>query len=322
MTGEASQPLRIALVGPGAVGLAVASCLIESGARVRVVARAESTRALRRDGLGKTGLFGDHRATPGSFGVTGSIATLGDEPVDWILVTAKTFESEALAAELARAWPSLPGEPRVVLFHNGWGSADLFAEALPSARVYSARVITGFRRSDATTSEITVHQDAIRLGSLFGADLAPLEPLADALRRGGLPCEVSADVSRDLIAKLLYNCALNPLGALCRVPYGKLAEDESTRDVMRAVVREVFAVMKAGELTSWWESPEAYLDELYANLLPPTAAHESSTLQDLRAGRRTEIDFLSGAVVALGRRHGVPAPVNEALWQLVRAIGA
>jgi 2-dehydropantoate 2-reductase len=180
-------------------------------------------------------------------------------------------------------------------------------------------VITGFRLLEPGLTEITVHQDAIRLGSLFGADPARMQPLAEALTRGGVPAVVSPNISSDLLAKLLYNCALNPLGALLGVRYGALADDPESREIMNAVVAEIFAVLGAAGLTTSWPDAPAYLADFYARLIPPTASHESSMLQDLRGGRRTEIDFLSGAVARLGRTWGVATPVNTALLALVRA---
>ena len=185
--------------------------------------------------------------------------------------------------------------------------------------VFNARVITGFRRSAPNHVQVTVHADAIHVGSLFGADLAPIEALCRAIDRGGIPCAPSKEIARDLWAKVLYNGLLNPLGALVGVAYGALADAKETRAVMEAVAREIFAVMEAAGFATHWPTADAYLESFYGELLPATAQHESSMLQDLRAGRRTEIDALSGAVAKLAAEHGVPAPVNDALATLIRA---
>ncbi len=67
-------------------------------------------------------------------------------------------------------------------------------------------------------------------------------------------------------------------------------------------------------------SCEKYLDVLHAELLPRTAAHESSTMQDIRARRRTEVDFLNGMIVRLGKAHNVPVPVNMLMLNAIKAI--
>ncbi len=311
-----------ALVGAGAVGIAVASALLEADVPLRVLARGDRAARLRAGGLGRCGLFGEHRAPPGSFAVDTTTEAWRDRPIERVLVCTKTTASTEVAASLAPLadrGPSGSIAPALVLFHNGWGSAEVFAGLWPRERVFNARVITGFRLADATTSEITVHADAVHLGSLFGADASELAPLAEALSRGGLPTSVTPHIGRDLWAKLLYNCALNPLGALCDLPYGAMAAQAGARSVIEAIVDEVFAVMRAAGHETWWPDSASYLRAFHEEILPPTGAHESSMLLDLRAGRATEIDALSGAVARLGEEHGVPTPVNAALTALVHA---
>jgi 2-dehydropantoate 2-reductase len=246
-----------------------------------------------------------------------SIAELSRHELDCVLVCTKTTATPALAEELGAVWSSMPGTPALVVCQNGWGSAEIFAERVAPERIFNAMVITGFRRLAPHAVDVTVHANPIRIGSLFGADLAPVQPLCDAIDRGGIPCEPSGDIGRDLWAKVLYNSLLNPLGALVGVPYGELGERASTRGIMEKVAREIFAVLEASGRRTHWPDAESYLRTFYDELLPPTAEHESSMLQDLRAGRATEIDALSGAVAALGHEHGVDTPVNLALCQLV-----
>jgi 2-dehydropantoate 2-reductase len=206
-----------------------------------------------------------------------------------------------------------------VLCLNGWGGAERFAQGLPQDRIFNASVTTGFQRHGWTRVEITVHGDDIHVGSLFGASARELAPLCDAISKGGIPCSVSTAMEADLWAKLLYNCALNPLAALLGVPYGALGENPESRAILEAVVREIFALLDATGRTTRWVSADSYLDFFFGQLLPPTRGHESSMLQDLRAGRPTEIDALNGAIAVLGRAAGVATPVNDALATLVKA---
>jgi 2-dehydropantoate 2-reductase len=250
------------------------------------------------------------------------VAALRADSWDFLLVCTKTTACRELAAAFGETRADLSGAPPLVLCQNGWGNAELFAEQLPREQIYNARVITGCRLGRANAVEVTVHADAIRMGSLFGAAPDRLAPLCEAIRKGGIPCELSAQIARDLWAKLLYNVLLNPLGALLGVPYGVLAERAETRAIMASAAAETFAVMGAAGWSSHWPSARAYLDFFYAELLPATASHESSMLQDLRAGRLTEIDGLSGSVVRLGEQHDVATPVCEALTRLVHAAEA
>jgi len=206
----------------------------------------------------------------------------------------------------------------IVLCQNGWGNAEIFAEQFPKDRIKSGRVITGFRRPQKHQVDITVHADAIHLGSLFDNDLSGLESLSAAIDAGGIPCEVTATINKDLWAKMLYNCMLNGLSTVFDVPYGLLGESPHTRELMENIAREVFAVMTAAGYGTHWSSAEDYIDTFYKHQLPPTYNHEPSMLQDIRAGKRTEIDALNGAVVQLGQQHDVPTPHNLTVIRMIQ----
>jgi 2-dehydropantoate 2-reductase len=89
---------------------------------------------------------------------------------------------------------------------------------------------------------------------------------------------------------------------------------------MGEIAEEIFRVMQAAGYRTRYPDAASFLAALYGELLPPTAEHESSTLQDLRAGRRTEIEALNGAVVRLADAHGIPVPANRALVEMIRAL--
>ena len=307
------------VVGAGAVGLGIGTSLLEAGEQVVYLARGDTARALRARGCSRGGLFGELAFPPGAFAVVESAAEL-DAPPDVVLVATKSFASEAIASDLAGAPPVAKGDAPIVLAQNGLGNAERFVAHFPEARIWNARVITGFRRPRPEHVEVTVHADTVLLGSIYGEDPKQLAPLADAISQGGLPAAISDRIGEWLWAKLLYNCALNPLGALLGVPYGELAERDTTRRLMDRTMAEIFAVMEACGETTRWPDAEQYRSHFYDTLLPPTASHESSMLQDVRAGRRTEIDALCGEVAARGSRSGVRAPVNEALAGLIRAL--
>jgi 2-dehydropantoate 2-reductase len=310
--------MHVLIYGGGAVGLGIASCLVRPPNRVAIVARPQTVAALKKDGLIRTGLFGPARATPDEFACHESLDQAGRGEYDFVLVCTKSFDSAAAARDLAGHGACIGEGARLVLFQNGWGNAEAFFAHFEKHRVYSARVITGFRRHRPNEVEITVHADAIHVGSLFAADLSAVDLLCEAIREGGIPCERTDAIEKDLWAKMLYNCALNPLGAVLGVPYGTLAEQASTRTLMNRIVEEIFAVMTAAGYRTHWAQPGEFLDVFYERLVPDTAGHRSSTLQDIAAGKRTEIDALNGAVLQLAQQHGLEVPYNQAVCNLVR----
>lgn len=308
----------VLIYGAGAVGLGLASCLLKTGAEVDLIGRDDTVVSLCEHGLHRTGIFGDFRAAPSGLRCHTSLRDISNKEYDYILVCIKSFDSYEAAKDLADHKNLLGHKTKIVLCQNGWGNAEIFTTFFEKERVYNARIITGFQRPNKHTVVITVHADAIRLGSLFNVSSSYMECLCKSINEGGIPCEVTDEIGKYLWAKMLYNCALNPLGALLDVQYGVLAEYEYTRYIMGHIVEEVFAVMTSAGYQTHFQTSEAFLDIFYSKLVPDTAQHSSSTLQDIKAGKRTEIDALNGAVIELAKKHGIHAPYNSVAYNLVK----
>ena len=307
------------IVGAGAVGIGIGTALLAAGESVTFVARGETALALRAAGCERTGIFGSAAFAASAFEVAPDLGAL-KAPASSILVATKAFATEEVARALA-AEPSLAesGSP-IVSLQNGLGNAEALAVQLDPGRVFSATILIGFRRTAVQRVDVTVCAKPMQVGSLFDADLAPVEGLVSSIAAGGIPAETHDDIARELWDKALYNCALNPLGALLEVPYGELVRRPETREIMEKVVSEVFEVVRCSGERTHWEDAGRYLRHFYEVLLPPTQDHESSMLQDVRAGRRTEIDALCGEIVRRGETVGVPTPTNRVLHSLIRAI--
>jgi 2-dehydropantoate 2-reductase len=318
LAGYNDYAMRVLIYGGGSVGLGIASCLLKSGANVDIIARDYTVRCLMSNGLKRTGIFGDYYVGPESFSSYCSLSEIEGRTYDYILVCTKSFDSKVAAQELSQKNRLFHGNTKIVLFQNGWGNAEIFTSFFDTDRIYNARVITGFQRPKPNEVTITVHADSIHIGSLFGSELSSAESLCDSIANGGIPCEVTQHIDKDLWAKMLYNCALNPLGAIVDVPYGALAENEFTRSLMNAVVREVFSVMTEAGYSTHWQSAADFLKSFYDKLIPDTAEHKSSTLQDILAGKITEIDALNGAVIKLARQHHIAVPYNHAIYSIIK----
>jgi 2-dehydropantoate 2-reductase len=314
--------MKIMIYGAGAVGLGITGCIVRAGAKPIIVARADAAYALRRDGLISTGLFGAHTAKRGSFSVHTSLAQLPAGPYDYILVCTKAYDLRQ-AAQALSACPSLTDRrTQIILLQNGWGIADEFLPTFAREQIYNARVLTGFCRQARNHVEITAHVDALHVGSLFHNDLARISPLCQLIAEGGLPCQAVTHIAKDIWAKLLLNCALNPLGAILDVPCGPLGRSPYARELMNEIIREIFQVMQHAGYTTHWSCAADYIALFHDTLLPRTAKHEASTLQDLRARRRTEIAWLNGAIVKLGQQYQIPVPHNTNVYNMVKFLEA
>ncbi|PIP74264.1 MAG: 2-dehydropantoate 2-reductase [Nitrospinae bacterium CG22_combo_CG10-13_8_21_14_all_47_10] len=300
--------MKVLVFGAGAVGLGLSSFLIQAGHHVHLVGKEETVSALKKNGLTRRGIFGQVCFSPQKFSASTTLDLT--ESFDFFLVCIKTFDTENVARQLRSECENYSP---IILCQNGWGNAEIFTRYFPKSQIFNARVITGFTRPEPHVVDVTVHAQSVHLGSLFDGDCNQLQDLAMALNHGGLPSAVTSDISKDLWAKMLYNCALNALGAVLQVPYGHLGENENSRLLMERIIEEVFQVMHGLGYGSHWESAKAYLKEFYSRLLPSTYEHESSMLQDIRAGRQTEIEALNGVIVREGQRLKVDVSCNETI---------
>lgn len=223
--------MLVLVYGAGAVGLGLASFLARAGIQVHLIARPQTAGAIRDRGLVRTGIFGERRVPPAELLVHTSLATVPEHGLDFVLVATKSFDTKEAGSSLS-AHPSAHGETRYVLFQNGWGNVEFFSAFLPPERVFAARVITGFAHPEPGAVRVTVHAEDIHLGSFRAGREIEVQALASAIADGGLPCRTTPAIAQDLWAKMLYNCALNSLGAVFEVSYGavvRLAEATGLR---------------------------------------------------------------------------------------------
>lgn len=312
--------MKILIYGGGSVGLGIASCLLKSQTQVNIIDREDIIARLRQYGLIRKGIFGQYHAEPADFECSSSLSKTSEQIFDYILVCIKSCDSLEAVKDISQHKTCFDDKTRIVLFQNGWGNAEIFSSFFPKEQIFNARVITGFTKPKPNEVLITVHADAIHIGSLFGADSSKIEDLCKAITSGDIPCEPTDEIGKDLWAKMLYNCALNPLGAILDVPYGTLAESDSIRFIMDRISEEIFQVLSVTGHKTHWEEAGGFLKVFYDKLVPDTAKHKSSTLQDILAKKKTEIEALNGAVIKLAEKHNIDVPYNKAVYNMVKFI--
>ncbi len=309
--------MRVLIVGSGGVGLGLGAFLINAGVEVSFLCKSETAKHLR-SGFRVFGIFGDYSFEAYQYGILEDFNSTSD--FDYILITTKTKANDEIAKELCSIKDSVC-DSKLVVIQNGWGNAEKFVECFGKERVFASRIITGFYRHKRNEVEITVHADSLMIGNIFVKELSDkISNLVDVFVAGGFDAKVSYDVDKHLWAKMLYNCALNPLGAILDVEYGKLAEIQYTREIMNRILEEVFKVMGACGFSTFWNNVDDYREVFYSTLVPTTAKHRSSMLQDIRMGNKTEIDSLNGIVVNLAKDLGLGVPFNVFIVDLIKAL--
>lgn len=288
---ESSRHYPIAVVGAGALGLTFAARLGRIGP-VAVIARDDARASVLRAGVEVDG----ERLRVAAF--TAANAPRADSVI--ILVKAGDTESAARAA--------LAMQPEVVLsLQNG-----LVEERL--------RGILGTLPCGQGVTTAAAWREGDRVVPVgLGETLVPpgFESVAEQLSRAGLPARVHQDIRAARLAKLLVNLAINPVTALFRVPNGALA-DPPYRAHVDALVSEAWPVLRAEGLALDEQAARARVFDV----IGATAENRSSMLQDVLAGRPTELDALTAAFLTLAARHGAAAPTHAALCHLLRQASA
>jgi 2-dehydropantoate 2-reductase len=309
--------MKILIIGAGAIGVALGASLSDTGHSISFLASCRTGNAIEQDGIYKSGLFGEIHIPPEKLTVYYDYDHLPADTFDYILICTKTMGNPEVAEKLSKHVDCLKKQGLIVIMQNGWGNDLPYLTYFDPSIVYNARVITGFARNAPNASKITVHTAPILIGSLHGYPKELAVPLSNAIAKSGIPSEATDEVGKALWAKMLYNCTLNPLGAILKVPYGKLADCPSTVAIMNRLIHETFAVMKSAGYETFWNTPEDYIKEFYGKLVPDTYAHCSSTLQDIEKKQKTEIETLTGCILRLGKEHGIETPTHQIIYEQI-----
>ncbi|UCG73925.1 MAG: 2-dehydropantoate 2-reductase [Chromatiales bacterium] len=304
----------VCIAGAGAIGSLFAGHL-GTLVQAKVLARREEHAArLNAEGItvsGKSQLHADiHAAT--------SPAELGD--VDLVIIATKATAVEATAKTLAGHFPNAT----IMTVQNGLGCEEVVARYGDWPIISSVTFMSGVRHSDV---HVEYELDtATWMGPWLSgsATFADVEQVADLINRSGLKAEAFEDLRPAQWSKLLFNSSVNSIGAITNLPHVKaFAAQNGVSDLGHLV----HAMMDEGKRVAEAQGIELYEDPWEMNVKAVSHgstgeddyAHVFSMLDDVRNERATEVDWLTGAVVREAARLGVPAPIHETLYRLVKA---
>jgi 2-dehydropantoate 2-reductase len=235
-------------------------------------------------------------------------------PCDFGIVATKAMHTDAAVAATAHAFAG----GCVASVQNGVGNEEAIA-------AHVGRVIRGTTFPAGRVVEPGHVQWDVKGDTTLGpfepspAPMDEVERLADACTRAGMPAKAVADARGPQWRKVIFNAATNPLGALTGLTHGRVCELRPLRQLVTGLVDEGKAVAAAQGIEL-----DADPEELIDHAARPDVAyeHKASMLQDVEARRQTEVDYLNGGIVRFGREHGVPTPLNAAMWALVKGLEA
>ena len=312
--------MNILIIGSGSVGIGIGCSLLSQNADISFLASKKTASKMKKNGIKRTGLFTNYSFSPSEFSVYETYSQIPKESFDYVIVASKTTANKDISKRLDENRDILKDNFTIIICQNGFGNDKAYLKYFKASQVYCARISTGFTRSERNISEVTVYTEPILLGSLQGEDIRHLQPIADKITASGINCELTDELDKYLWAKMLYNCTLNPLGAILDVNYGKLTENEYSKDIMDNIIEEIFNVIDATPYTTLWDTADDYKNIFYSKLVPDTYNHYSSTHQDIKRKIKTEIDTLNGKVIELGEKYDVDVSTNRLIYKLIKAI--
>ena len=302
--------MRIAILGgAGAMGGIFGAYLKRAGHDVHLIDVARpAIEAINRDGLvveekdGSAPIF--------HLQATDAPETVGT--VDLIVNFVKCYHTQAA---VTAAMPMMGPATAILSLQNGWGNVDRIAAIAGRDRVlvgltYHGGTLLGPGRVKHPGSGMTY------LGELSGEHTPRLAAVEAALISAGFDTTVSARILDEVWKKLALNCCTLPTSALLRFFAHELVGFPTAKDAMALILAEVVAVAKASGIALDYDERLSAI----TGLLERAIGGKASMLQDVEAGRQTEIEVINGAIAAAGRVTGVPTPVNDMMVAMVTAL--
>lgn len=300
-----SEIKKVAILGAGAMGAYFASCFAETP-DIETILVADKARAAK---LRKNGLIVNGKTY--HFNVV--VPEEAQSPVDLVLVALKHHQ---LAGAIAGMDTLVGNDTLFLSVMNGLESEDIIASKFGYERVLYA---------------ISIGIDAVREGNqvtytkpgkhIFGEAKNPA-PSSKVLRvqevfqKAGIQFDTPSDMMRMLWWKFMVNVGVNQASAVLRAPYGVFHSNKNASALMDALMQEVVILAQASGIDL---TPQDVLD-WYPVLHTLSSEGKTSMLQDVEAGRQTEVDVFGGKVVALGKQLNIPTPVNQAIVNIIKVI--
>ena len=299
--------MKIAIVGPGAMGCLFGAFLIKARQEVYFLDKNEErAKKISAQGIKVEGLS--------NFSVKAIAKAKAEEigPCELVILCVKSYDTEK-AIKHARGLISK--DTSVLTLQNGINNLQTLNEI-----VGAEKVVGGVTSQGATLLGIGCIRHAGKgetvIGKADGKILGAVRDISNLFNKSGLETKISKDINSLIWSKLIINVGINALTAITRLNNGRLVEYDGTREILRSAVLEAVKVAKRKKIKLIYDDPVQKTEKV----AEATKGNISSMLQDVLKEKRTEIDYINGAIVRQGRNLGIPTPVNSVLSDLVRTI--
>jgi 2-dehydropantoate 2-reductase len=298
--------MRIGVMAAGAVGGYFGGRLAAAGHDVVFFARGAHLAALRADGLRLDSVAGDLHLP--KVAATDDPATVA--PFDIVLFAVKLWDTEASGTLLK---PAVGPHTRVITVQNGVDSVERLTPILGDNVVGGVAQISASIKAPGVIGHASTFA-LLRFGRPGGQADAMLTAFAEAGKAAGLDFVLSDDIDVDLWKKFVFLVGLANMTAATRLPVGAFRGDPDIGATYMKIMQEIIAVARAKSIAL----ADGFAEDRFQFVQSSAPGLRASMAVDLERGNRLELDWLTGKVVALGRQLGVPVPINEAVYALLK----
>jgi len=298
--------MRITIMGAGGVGGYFGARLAQGGCDVGFVARGAHLAALREHGLLVESQLGNIHLP--KVRVSDNPQSLG--PADYVFICVKLWDTDAAVRAVA---PIVDPQTTVISFQNGVQKDDGLWRAFGKNAVMGG---VGYIGSAVARPGVIAHTGTMQklaFGEYDGSRSPRAAALLEACLRGGIDAEISPDIRRTIWEKFVFLVGLSGTTTTMRKTIGPIRSHLQTRALLLDIMREVVAVGRAHGVRLTEDYADARL--AFIDGLPPEMT--SSMHADLDRGSRLEVQWLSGAVVELGKVVNLPTPMNRAVSDIL-----
>jgi len=300
--------LKIAIVGPGALGCLLAG-LLKSRTKEEVWlidksperAKLIREKGIRIEGMSSVSTDIDISANPKEVG-----------PCDLVFICVKSYSTDDACKDIKDL---ISDKTSILTLQNGIGNVQVLSDYFGPERI-----IAGVTNHGATFVGPGHVRHAGRgdtvIGTYSGKMLGPVRDAANFLTKCGFETKVSKEIDSIIWSKLIINIGINALAGITRLKNGMLIKHDGARQILRSSVQEAVKVLKRKRKKLIYDDPIQKVE----SVCKATAANISSMLQDVLNSKRTEIDYINGIIARQGKELGIPTPVNDTLINLIRTI--
>jgi len=301
--------MKVVIVGPGALGCLFAAYFCRKKSAPVWLLDKNPRRAKR---LAENGIKVE--SSGGSFklkvNITASAKEIGS--CDLAILCVKSYDTEAAVKSIE---PILGKDSNVLTLQNGLGNLEIIAEVVGRDRVlggvtnHGATLLSEGHTRHAGKGETVIGRIDRRL-------TVAMRHVRELFNRSGFSTRLCKDVTSVIWSKLIINAGINALSALTRLPNGRLIKCPETREVLSLAVTEAVRLAKKKRIKLLYDDPLQKVE----SVCRATDSNISSMLQDVIKRKKTEIDYINGAIVRQAKSLSIPTPANMILTDLVKSI--